>query len=220
MVKIGTLAQDLNVSVRTLHHYDEIGLLKPKVDQETKHRYYDLEDVERLKLIILFKYVGFSLQDIAEILKRSQEDQLKILKNQKAYLLSQRNELSDLISYIDSLSGDKVMDVTYLPKPSDARRVSLPSVKEQSVLERRLVEAHKSVAQLTHLNPKDDAVQEALIHLYNITNAQQGGFLSVEMFLRIYNESVVYDQLLLEIDKEVPGYPLFFMEALNTFRGN
>ena len=65
--KIGDFANIVNISVRTLRYYDEIGLLKPEiVDRYTSYRYYTDDNVIEAQFITLLKEVGFTLQDIID----------------------------------------------------------------------------------------------------------------------------------------------------------
>ena len=68
MYHIKEAAQLSGVSVKTLHHYDKIGLLVP-LKSENGYRTYSQEDLERLQVILYYKYLGFSLEKIAELLK-------------------------------------------------------------------------------------------------------------------------------------------------------
>jgi DNA-binding transcriptional MerR regulator len=69
MFKIGDFARIGRVSVKTLHHYDDIGLLKPvHVDAATGYRYYTLDQLPRLNRILALKDLGFSLEQIASLL--------------------------------------------------------------------------------------------------------------------------------------------------------
>lgn len=70
MWKVGQLAKRTGVSVRTLHHYDRIGLLKPSHRTAAGHRLYDGDDVARLQQIVSLRQLGFSLEQIAEMLRR------------------------------------------------------------------------------------------------------------------------------------------------------
>ena len=68
--KIGDFANMVNMSVRTLRYYDEIGLLKPEiVDKFTNYRYYTDDNVVEARFIILLKKVGFTLQEIIDYKK-------------------------------------------------------------------------------------------------------------------------------------------------------
>ena len=69
MLRIGEFSRLSQVTVKTLHHYDEIGLLKPShVDKFTEYRYYTLEQLPRIHSIMALKELGLSLEEIADIL--------------------------------------------------------------------------------------------------------------------------------------------------------
>lgn len=69
MIKIGDFARFTGVTIKTLHHYDDVGLLKPaEVDRFTGYRYYTVAQMERLNRILALKDLGFSLEQIAELL--------------------------------------------------------------------------------------------------------------------------------------------------------
>ena len=72
------------VSVRTLHYYDEIGLLEPSsVDEQHGYRSYDERSLERMKEIIFYRELDFPLKVIAEILNSPQYDRRYALMRQK-----------------------------------------------------------------------------------------------------------------------------------------
>ena len=66
--KIGELARRTGLTVRTLHHYDEIGLLSPAQRSDGGHRVYDEADVQRLYRIVSLRSLGFPLDAIAQAL--------------------------------------------------------------------------------------------------------------------------------------------------------
>ena len=69
MIKIGDFARLCRVSVATLHHYDDMGLLKPiAVDPFTGYRYYSVSQMPRLNRILALKDLGFSLEQIDQVL--------------------------------------------------------------------------------------------------------------------------------------------------------
>src|SRR6266542_427658 len=70
MWKVGQLAKRTGISVRTLHHYDRIGLLKPSHRTESEHRLYDRDDVVRLQQIVMLRQLGFALEEIGSTLQR------------------------------------------------------------------------------------------------------------------------------------------------------
>src|ERR1041385_366988 len=71
MWKVGQLAKRTGISVRTLHHYDQIGLLTPSHRTEAGHRLYDRDDVVRLQQIVMLRQLGFALEEIAAALRRA-----------------------------------------------------------------------------------------------------------------------------------------------------
>src|SRR4051794_36083355 len=82
--RIGELARATRVTVRTLHHYDRLGLLVPSSRTAGGHRCYTGEDVRRLHMIVALRGFGLSLRDIAATLAGGGEDQREILERQLA----------------------------------------------------------------------------------------------------------------------------------------
>ena len=68
MWKVGQLAKRTGISVRTLHHYDQIGLLRPSHRTASGHRLYDRDDVVRLQQIVMLRQLGFALEEIGATL--------------------------------------------------------------------------------------------------------------------------------------------------------
>lgn len=85
------------VSVRTLHHYDAIGLLKPSRITEAGYRLYDGSALERLHSILLFRELGFSLEEIRQILDDPGFDPMEALEKQIALLEEKRARLEAMI---------------------------------------------------------------------------------------------------------------------------
>lgn len=95
------LARLAGVSVRTLHHYDEIGLLAPPVIGANGYRYYDERSVLRLQSILFYRELGFPLVAIRETLDRPGFDAIALLQEQRAALEAQLGRLHRLIATID-----------------------------------------------------------------------------------------------------------------------
>lgn len=90
------------VSVRTLHYYDEIGLLKPEyVDEHNGYRYYGEESLRRLSEILFYRELDFSLKSISELLLLPNYDRKAALQGQKQLLILKRNRLDRLIAALD-----------------------------------------------------------------------------------------------------------------------
>lgn len=99
---IQELAQMSSVTVRTLRHYDEIGLLTPTGRNASGHREYGTDELLRLQQILIYKELGLPLQNIAVILDNPQFDVLKALKEHKVNVQNQVNRLSELLKTIDN----------------------------------------------------------------------------------------------------------------------
>jgi DNA-binding transcriptional MerR regulator len=87
--KIGELAQESGLTVRTLHYYDQIGLLKPSRHTESGHRVYTPDDVMRLQQILSLKSLGFSLEEIQTCLQNPAFSPEQIIDRQLAQLEDQ-----------------------------------------------------------------------------------------------------------------------------------
>ena len=103
-MQIKEFAELTGVSVRTLHYYDEIGLLKPsEVDAQTGYRFYDENSFERMQEILFYRELDFSLKTIAEILSSPDYDKQQALSRQRKLLLAKKERLEQLIMAIDSV---------------------------------------------------------------------------------------------------------------------
>ena len=110
-MQIKEFADFTGVSVRTLHYYDEIGLLMPAfVDKTTGYRFYDEKSFLRMQEILFYRELDFSLKRIEEILSSPNYDKSKALNEQKQLLILKKERLERLISAIDgAVKGENVM---------------------------------------------------------------------------------------------------------------
>ena len=111
MKTVNQIAKQTGVSVRTLHHYDAIGLLKPTQVTEAGYRLYDDAALERLYLILLFREIGFPLKDIRGILDAPDFDRNRVLQQQIALLEAKQLRLE----YMANMArGIQLMGVKHL----------------------------------------------------------------------------------------------------------
>ena len=110
-MQIKEFAKFTGVSVRTLHYYDEIGLLKPAfIDKRNGYRFYDEKSLLRMQEILFYRELDFSLKSIGDILSSPNYDKNKALKEQKHLLTLKKERLERLISAIDgAVKGKNVM---------------------------------------------------------------------------------------------------------------
>ena len=99
------------ISVRTLHYYDEIDLLRPTDKSEAGYRLYDDKALERLQQILFFREFDIPLQEIKTIMDSPALDRNKILQMQRKMLEAKKARMERLIASIDDiLKGDNQMD--------------------------------------------------------------------------------------------------------------
>ena len=110
-MQIKEFAEFTGVSVRTLHYYDEIGLLMPAfVDKTTGYRFYDEKSFLRMQEILFYRELDFSLKAIREILSSPNYDKSKALNEQKQLLTLKKERLERLISAIDgAVKGETIV---------------------------------------------------------------------------------------------------------------
>ena len=110
---VNKLAKLSGVSVRTLHFYDEIGLLKPAFYGDNNYRYYEEEQLLLLQQILFYKELGFPLNDIQKILGSADFDKITALTSHKNILQGDLNRVQHLIKTIDNtiayLKGEKML---------------------------------------------------------------------------------------------------------------
>ena len=113
MYKISEVARISGVSVRMLHHYDNIGLLIPSDKNDKNYRLYSDEDVKKLYQILIFKELEFSLKEIKNILDDENFDREKALRLQRELIVEKRKRMDNILNsideVIDNLEGDKAM---------------------------------------------------------------------------------------------------------------
>ncbi|MHB9115376.1 MAG: MerR family transcriptional regulator [Thermoleophilia bacterium] len=101
LFKVGEVAKLARVSVRTLHHYDRVGLLAPSARSEAGYRLYAPPDLERLQHVLFYKELGFSLEEIHALMADPAFDRRVALLEQRALLQEQMLRLEALLSLID-----------------------------------------------------------------------------------------------------------------------
>ena len=109
-MNISRVAKLTGVTVRTLHYYDEIGLLKPSEVTQAGYRVYNDTDLEVLQQILFFRELDFSLEDIRKIMQNPAYEKKSALRKQKELLLQKRSRLDSLIALVDkTLKGEQDM---------------------------------------------------------------------------------------------------------------
>lgn len=133
-LKINEVAKLTGVTVRTLHYYDEIDLLKPSKITEAGYRLYDEKSLDMLQQILFFRELNFPLNEIKDIITSSEFDKVGALKKHKELLIKKRKRIDSLIKLVDkTIEGDgnmsfKEFDITEI---ENAKQKYAKEVKER-----------------------------------------------------------------------------------------
>ena len=111
---VQVVASMAGISIRTLHHYDKIGLLKPANKSAAGYRLYSEQNLEKLQQILFFRELGFGLQEIKSIIEQPGYDRTHALRSHRQLLVEKRKRIGQLIktidSTIDALEGGSQME--------------------------------------------------------------------------------------------------------------
>lgn len=114
MMTVNEVSRLTGVSIRTLHYYDQIGLLAPTEVTESGYRLYDDAAMERLQQILLFRELEFPLKDIHKIIGSGNFDKKEALRQQIELLTLKKERLENLIAFAREIemTGGRNMDFT------------------------------------------------------------------------------------------------------------
>jgi len=196
---VNKLAKLSGVSVRTLHFYDEIGLLKPAYYGENNYRYYEEAQLLMLQQILFFRELGFQLNDIQRIISSPDFDKITVLESHRKNLEKNLDQTKTLIETVDKtiahLRGKEMMkleDIFHgfnaekqqmyedflVDSGVDSDLIDKSKMKVKSWTKEQWIE-HKRKADLihdelaaaikNHLSPDDSKVQEIIKRHYQLT---------------------------------------------------
>lgn len=154
--KVGALAARTGLTVRTLHHYDAIGLLSPSGRTESLHgsghRLYTATDVARLHQILCLKQLGFSLEQMKEYMTRADYDPREVVRLHLANVRQQATELAQL--------GDRL---ELLAAALDAADTVSPDTFLETIEVMTMIEKYYTPEQLVQLKARKEKVGNARI---------------------------------------------------------
>ncbi|TMW71393.1 MerR family transcriptional regulator [Alteribacter natronophilus] len=236
-MKIKEAADLAGVSVRTLHHYDEIGLLTPDTVTDAGYRLYSEANLEKLQQILFFKELGFSLQKIQVILEDPDFDRSEALQLQHEALLEKRQRLDRMINTIEKTirheKGEIDMsrkekfegfDFSTNPYEEEARRRwgdeavdrSNEKVKQFDQSKQEEMNAlYRELAAVHHLDPASKEAQETIGKWYRML--QQFGNYTPEMFRGLGEMYVADERFTKNIDRFGTGLARFMKDAMAEF---
>ncbi|WP_068676314.1 MerR family transcriptional regulator [Oceanobacillus sp. Castelsardo] len=236
--KVSELA---GVSIRTLHHYDNIGLLSPEKISTTGYRVYTEENLERLQQILFFKEIGFTLKKIKEIMNSPFYKQEEALEIQRGMLIEKRKRIDDMIQTIDKTiqhqKGEIKMtdkekfegfDFSHNPYEDEARKkwgdnvvdesnatINKLSKYEKETLEKEFNDIYRKLAEVRNESPDSDIAQEK-IHLWYIYLNKIGNY-SLDAFRGLGQMYVDDERFTKNIDKFGEGLAAFMRDAMAVY---
>ncbi|WP_165905000.1 MerR family transcriptional regulator [Parashewanella curva] len=151
---VSQLSKLAGVSVRTLHHYDEIGLLQAKRNSANGYREYNQHDLAKLQQILIYRELGFSLVDITNVLSAEDYELISVLKQQQDLLQKRITESQSMLSSLNDtlavLEGRENYEIYFsgIPKEKAQRWKDMMNEKagdeKMSVMYQRLSKLSKA----------------------------------------------------------------------------
>lgn len=241
-MKVKEVANLVGISVRTLHHYDEIGLLVPEKITVSGYRVYSEENLEILQQILFFKELGLPLQKIKEIIHSPAFNRQEALMLHKNMLLEKRDRLDKMITILDKTiqhsKGEIEMtmeekfegfDFSQNPYEQEARerwgdeavdasntKIKKMSKEEQKGVSQKFDRIYKNLASLRNGSPQSEEAQAAIKEWYDMLNNNFGNY-SLEVFKGLGQMYVDDRRFTKNIDKYGEGLAQFMCEAMAYF---
>lgn len=237
------VSQLTGLSIRTLHHYDEIQLLSPKRNPDNDYREYSDEDLNILQQILFFKECGFSLAKIKEIITSPTFDRLQAFELQKNHLIDEKNRIETMIETIiksiKNIKGEITMsnkekfegfDFSKNPYEEEARKrwgdevidkskahLASYSKEDQKEMEKRMGHLFARLASIRHLDPASPEVQKEMTYMFAFFNNSFGYTYSLEAFGGLGQMYVQDERFTKNIDQFGEGLAKFLSEAMTIF---
>lgn len=240
-MKVKEVAGLVGISVRTLHYYDRIGLLKPDTKTEAGYRVYSDNNLETLQQILFFRELDFPLKKIKEIMYRPSFDRVQALELQKKMLHEKRERLDQMIQTVDKtiqhMRGEKDMtvqekfegfDFSHNPYEQEARelfgdqavvqsnkKIDNMLDEEKEMFKEKFNEIYTDLARVRHESPDSDIAQAEIKKWYEYLN--QIGNYSLEAFKGLGEMYVADERFSKNIDQFGKGLARFMCDAMKVF---
>ncbi|MGG4035269.1 MerR family transcriptional regulator [Paenibacillus cisolokensis] len=243
-MKVKEVADLVGISVRTLHYYDEIGLLTPDTVTESGYRLYSDDNLELLQQILFFREMGLPLKKIKAIVSDPSFDRLEALELHRNMLLEKRTRIDKMIATLDKtirhVKGEIEMtnaekfegfDFSRNPYEQEARerwgdeavdrskaKLGSMSKAEQEALGEEMNAIYRKLASLRHESPASEAAQDAIREWFELLNRM--GHYSLDAFKglgQMYVDDVRFTK---NIDQFGEGLAVFMRDAMAVFADN
>ncbi|MDX8045252.1 MerR family transcriptional regulator [Gracilibacillus sp. S3-1-1] len=237
-MKIKEVAALTGVSIRTLHHYDEIGLLSPEKSLENGYRIYTDVDLSTLQQILFFRALDFPLKKIKEMMSSSYYNRLEALEMQRTMLVDKQSKISAMIETIEKTiqheKGEYVMsqqekfagfDFENNPYEAEARkrwgdkkvddankRVHNMNKQVQEEMNR----IYRDLAAIRTIDPTSEQAQQAITQWFHFLNKHFGTY-TPEAFRGLGLMYIEDERFTNNIDQFGEGLAKFMSEAMNEF---
>lgn len=240
-MKVKEVADLVGISVRTLHHYDEIGLLIPEEVTEAGYRVYSQGNLHELQQILFFRELGFPLKKIKEIIHDPTFNKTNALELQREMLFKKQKQLEQLIKTIDktllNMKGEIEMsnkekfagfDFSKKPYEEEARKrwgdeavdESNAKLKSKSKTELNKFESHfnevyRNLAEIRYEEPGSEEAQKRIHEWYKLLNTL--GSYPPEVFKNLGEMYVSDERFTKNIDQFGQGLAVFMRDAMAIY---
>ncbi|MBC1442927.1 MerR family transcriptional regulator [Listeria seeligeri] len=237
------LAELTGISVRTLHHYDKIGLLTPQKDDENGYRHYSEQEVDKLQQILFFKELDFPLKKIKQILDDPSFDKSIALSLQYRLLTEKKKQIETMLKTLDQTIKNQKGEITMTneekftgfdfstnPYEEEAKKlwgyetveqananISKMTNTEKLTIKESFDAEFRSLAAIRTLHPASDEVQLRMDHFFHYLNDNHGNIYSLEAFRGLGEMYVADERFTKNIDQFGDGLALFLKEAMKVY---
>lgn len=233
----------VGVSVRTLHHYDTMGILKPNRNPENGYREYTEHDLDQLQQVLFFKACGFPLASIRDLLCDPNFDRQTAFELQKKALQHERRRIDAMLKTLEksiqNMKGQITMnqtekfagfDFTNNPYEAEARRIWGDDVIDKSIAHIGAMSEgeaggvgagmdalFRELAQFKDQDPSGPEVQQAMSRMYHFFNANFGYHYTPEAFAGLGQLYVEDQRFTKNIDWYGEGLSAFLSKAMKVY---
>ncbi|WP_057913123.1 MerR family transcriptional regulator [Peribacillus muralis] len=237
-MRVKELADLVGISVRTLHYYDEIGLLSPEEITDAGYRLYSNDNLEMLQQILFFRELGMPLKEIKQMISSSSFDKQEALKQHKKMLLEKRSQLDKLIKTVEKsikhMKGEIQMtnkekfegfDFSQNPYEEEARKLWGDKAVDESNAkvaglskdaQKAVSEIYTKLASIRTASPRSEEAQTAIKEWYDCLNNNFGTY-SLDAFKGLGQMYVDDQRFTKNIDQYGDGLAAFMCEAMKHF---
>ncbi len=238
---IKQLARISGVSIRTLHHYDAIGLLQPQKNVSNGYRIYEDYELNRLQKIMFLKELDFTLDEIKMILQSNHYDEM--FENHRKLLIEKKKRLERIIEMMDQIEGGEqkmamdifdTFDMSEIEKYKTEYREEVENKYGKKEVEESIQktdryskddwkritekgnEIFQGIVKLMDRDPSDPAVQR-LLHEYRNHITENFYTCTLEIFKGLGIMYVEDDRFTKNLDKQGEGFAAYLSKSIEMY---